>query len=118
LIYEIHEEHLNAPVRSIRMGLDRGEKCIYIADENTAGEVIKSLRAVGIDVDAAVKSGILTVANKPGTYLRQGHFEPDEMNGSLGEAAPIPGRLGERGSGSPPRGPRPSRTLSAEPTLG
>ena len=33
LIYESHEEHLNAPVRSIWMGLDRGEKCIYIADE-------------------------------------------------------------------------------------
>jgi signal transduction histidine kinase len=78
-IYESPEERLNAPVRSIQMGLGRGEKCIYVADENTVGEVIDTLRAVGTDIDAAVKSGILTIANKSGTYLRQGRFEPDEM---------------------------------------
>jgi hypothetical protein len=56
LIYESPEERLNVPVRSIQMGLGRGEKCIYVADVNTVGEVIDTLRAVGTDIDAAVKS--------------------------------------------------------------
>ena len=68
LIYESQEEHLDAPVRFIQMGLGRGEKCIYVADENTVAEVIDKLHAVGIDVGAAVRSGILTVASKQVTY--------------------------------------------------
>lgn len=62
LIYESPEERLNAPVRSIQMGLGRGEKCIYVAGENTVGEVIDTLRAVGTDVDAAVRSKLRNLA--------------------------------------------------------
>jgi hypothetical protein len=33
LIYESQEEQLAMPVPSIRMGLERGEKCIFVAPE-------------------------------------------------------------------------------------
>jgi signal transduction histidine kinase len=79
LIYESQEERLAVPVPSIRTGLERGEKCIYAADEKTASGVIEALHAMGIDVDEAVNSGRLTVASEKDTYLRDGHFEPDKM---------------------------------------
>jgi signal transduction histidine kinase len=79
LIYESQEEQLALPVPSIRMGLERGEKCFYAADEKTVSDVIEALRAMGIDVDEAVSSGRLTVASQEDTYLRNGHFEPDKM---------------------------------------
>jgi two-component system, chemotaxis family, sensor kinase Cph1 len=79
LIYESQEEQLAMPVPSIRMGLERGEKCIFVAPEKTASDVNEALHAIGIDVDDAVKSGRLAVASQKDTYLRNSHFEPDRM---------------------------------------
>ena len=79
LIYESQEEQLAMPVPSIRMGLERGEKCIFIAPENTLRDVNEALHAIGIDVDEAMNSGRLAVASQEDTYLRNGHFEPDRM---------------------------------------
>ena len=57
LIYESQEQQLTAPVPSIRMGLERGEKCILIADEKTASDVIEALHAIGIDVEIGGEFG-------------------------------------------------------------
>ena len=86
LIYESQEEQLAMPVPSIRMGLDRGEKCIFIAPEKTVSDVNEALHAIGIDVDEAVNSGTLAVVSQEGTYLRNGHFEPDKMIRFLADA--------------------------------
>ena len=79
LIYESQGEQLAMPVPSIRMGLERGEKCIFIAPEKTLRDVNEGLHAIGIDVDEAMNSGRLAVASQEDTYLRNGHFEPDRM---------------------------------------
>jgi len=79
LIYESQGEQLAMPVPSIRMGLERGEKCIFIAPEKTLRDVNEALHAIGIDVDEAMNSGRLAVASQEDTYLRNGHFEPDRM---------------------------------------
>ena len=63
LIYESQGEQLAMPVPSIRMGLERGEKCIFIAPENTLRDVNEALHAIGIDVDEAMNSGSLPVAS-------------------------------------------------------
>lgn len=79
LIYESREEQLAAPAPSIRLGLERGEKCIYIADEDTVNDVLGALHTIGIHVDEVVNSGRLTIVSQQDTYLRQSHFEPDKM---------------------------------------
>src|SRR6202011_1357419 len=79
LIYESQGEQLAMPVPSIRMGLERGEKCIFIAPEKTLRDVSEGLHAIGVDVDDAMNSGRLAVASQEDTYLRNGHFEPDRM---------------------------------------
>ncbi len=79
LIYESQGEQLAMPVPSIRMGLERGEKCIVIAPEKTLRDVNEGLHAIGVDVDEAMNSGRLAVASQEDTYLRNGHFEPDRM---------------------------------------
>jgi signal transduction histidine kinase len=86
LIYESQEERIAMPVPSIRMGLDRGEKCVFIAPEKTVSDVNEALHAFGIDVDEAVKSGRLAVASQEDTYLRNGHFGPDKMIRFLADA--------------------------------
>ena len=38
-IYENREEHYGVAIPFMQIGLDRGEKCIYIADDGTVGDV-------------------------------------------------------------------------------
>lgn len=79
LIYETKEEQFAVIVPFIRFGLERGERCVYIADENTARVVSDLLRSHGIDVDSALRSGALIIAEKQEAYLKQGYFDPDWM---------------------------------------
>lgn len=86
LIYETQEEQFAAVVPFIRIGLERGEKCVYIADDNTSARVIEAMSAGGIDTDGAIKAGALSVLTKQEAYLREGYFDPDRMIDFLKEA--------------------------------
>lgn len=86
LIYESLEEQMAAAIPFIRIGLERGDKCIYIADENTVESVMAAMREQGIDVDVQTASGALSVQTKQDSYLKQGSFDPDWMINFLTEA--------------------------------
>ncbi|MDD2922985.1 MAG: MEDS domain-containing protein, partial [Anaerolineales bacterium] len=79
LIYETRKEQFAAAAPFMRIGLERGEQCIYIADENTARAVTNALRADGVNTKAALASGALTIVSKRETYLKDGYFDPDAM---------------------------------------
>lgn len=79
LIYETQAEQFAALVPFISIGLERGEQCVYIADDNTAQIVLEALQAGGIDTDAAIRSGALAIISKREAYLKQGYFDPDWM---------------------------------------
>ena len=86
LIYETREEEFAVVIPFVRIGLERGEKCIYIADDNTTGAVLDAMRSHGIDVDSALRARALIVTNKQKAYLKQGYFQPDSMICFLTEA--------------------------------
>lgn len=89
LIYESREEQLAAVMPFMRIGLERGERCVYIADDNTVATVIEAMRAEGIDVDVALDSGALSVITKHETYLKEGRFDPEWMINFLKESAAV-----------------------------
>lgn len=76
IIYETQDEQLSAAIPFIRIGLDRGEKCVYIADDDTADALVDAIQQHGVDVDAAVRQGRLAIANKR-IYPHPGDFDPD-----------------------------------------
>jgi len=78
-IYESREEHYAVAIPFMRIGLDRGEKCIYIADDGTVGDVRDAMQAEGIDVDRATASNALVLSSKEQAYLEHGSFRPDWM---------------------------------------
>jgi len=78
-IYESPQEHYAVAIPFIRIGLDRGEKCIYIADDDTVGDVRQAMQSEGIDVDRAIASKALVLATKEQAYLEHGSFHPDWM---------------------------------------
>jgi len=78
-IYENPEEHYAVAIPFMRMGLDRGEKCVYIADDGTLGDVREAMHLGGINVDRATESNALVLATKEQAYLKRGSFDPDWM---------------------------------------
>ena len=78
-IYENREEHYGVAIPFMQIGLDRGEKCIYIADDGTVGDVRQAMQSEGIDVERATASKALVLATKEQAYLRHGSFNPDWM---------------------------------------
>lgn len=83
LFYRTHAEQFAVIVPFIAIGLKRGERCLYIADDNTVESVVSELKKGGVDVDGAQKSGTLTITTKHQTYLRHGIFEPARMTDDL-----------------------------------
>lgn len=78
-IYESPQEHYAVAIPFIRIGLERGEKCIYIADDGMVGDVRDAMQSEGIDVDRAIGSNALVLATKEQAYLEHGSFHPDWM---------------------------------------
>ena len=78
-IYESPEEHFAVAIPFIRIGLGRGEKCIYIADDGTEPVVRDAMEAAGIDVERAIATDRLVLATKDAAYLKRGSFDPEWM---------------------------------------
>ena len=86
LIYDKQDEQLDIIVPYLRMGLERGEKSVYIVDDTSAESVVMAMERHGIDVDAAMASGALAIITKHDAYLKNGEFDPDWMIGFLADA--------------------------------
>jgi signal transduction histidine kinase len=87
LIYDNQDEQLNIIVPYVRLGLERGEKSIYIVDGNSTESVSAAMERHGIDVDAATATGALAIITKHDAYVKNGEFDPDWMVDFLIEAA-------------------------------
>ena len=86
LIYENQAEQLDIVVPFLRLGMERGEKSVYIVDDNSPEAVIAAMERHGIDVAAATASGALAIITKHEAYLKNGDFDPDWMIAFLVEA--------------------------------
>ncbi|MGA7521391.1 MAG: MEDS domain-containing protein [Acidobacteriaceae bacterium] len=86
LIYDNQEEQLDIVVPFLRLGLERGEKSVYIIDDSDPAMVIAAMERHGIDVDAATATGALAIITKYDAYLKSGDFDPDWMIGFLAQA--------------------------------
>jgi hypothetical protein len=86
LIYENHEEQMGAIAPFVKNGLKRNERCVYIADENSAEDVSEVLRAIDEDVfGLAMREGSFSVLSQQETYFKGGYFSPEKMIGLLDE---------------------------------
>ena len=84
--YRTKAEQLETVIPFIAIGLERNEKCMYIAEDNTPSEIRRLLQEYGVDVLEAQKNGTLSVVTKHETYLRHGAFQPHKMIGELCDA--------------------------------
>ncbi len=85
IIYDNPEEQLNFVVPYLRRGLERGEKAVFIYDDNSPETVIEAMERHGVDVSAAAASGSLSIITKSHAYLKNGDFDPNWMIDFLGQ---------------------------------
>ncbi|MFC4550392.1 MULTISPECIES: MEDS domain-containing protein [Halorussus] len=78
LVYDSRKEQFAAVAPFVRQGLERGERCLYVAGENSREDVEEAMRDHGVDVDAALESGQLSIHDERETYLRNETFDADE----------------------------------------
>ena len=84
--YETEEEYRAVVPPFIRLGLERGERVIYLADLRAADSVVDALRGTGIQVEPFLERGQLTILTASSTYAPDGRFDPERMD------RPAPGR--------------------------
>lgn len=83
LFYRSKAEQFACVVPYIKIGLERNERCLYIADDNSAPLILRRLAEAGVDLDEAHERRALRVVTKSETYLRHGIFEPAKMISEL-----------------------------------
>ncbi|HKO19028.1 MAG TPA: MEDS domain-containing protein [Acidobacteriaceae bacterium] len=86
LMYDNAEQQRAIVVSFLREGLERGECCIFVADEHTTEEISALLTNAGIDARRFSDSGALKLTTKYAAYLRTGTFSPDFMIDFLGKS--------------------------------
>ncbi len=58
-----------------RAACDRGEKCLYVSFEESPRQIARNMRSVGVDVEALVRRGLLTVhAARPTAFGLELHL--------------------------------------------
>jgi len=77
--YESKQEQFRVVFPFLGSGLAKGEKCLYIADENSAAEIKAGLLVQGVDVDRCLTSGQLSIITAGESYLHLGRFDADDM---------------------------------------
>ncbi len=79
LVYENEKDHYAVAIPFIQIGLDRGDKCVYIADDGSETAVRDAMHARNIDVEQAIAAGRLVLETKDGAFLKNGSFDPEWM---------------------------------------
>ena len=77
--FHSHDEEYGALLPFIKEGFARGEKAFHIVDPKLRAEHRLRLASVGIDVEAAERSGQFELRNWADAYLRDGHFDQVRM---------------------------------------
>ena len=78
LVYRTEEEQFSAAIPFMSAGLERGQKCLYIAKEHPATALLEAMRAERVDVDSAIKQRAFELIDRHETYLQQ-LFTPHDM---------------------------------------
>jgi len=67
----------------IMIGLEGGERVLYIDRDEDPSAIILALQKLSIDTDSAMASGQLSIADSNSTYLPSGHFDAGKMTDLL-----------------------------------
>ncbi len=82
LLFSSQREQFEVIAPFLHMGLERGERCLYLADDITPKAIIGRLKAEGIEVENALEAKSLVIEVR-----KRGYFDPEFMIRLLKESA-------------------------------
>jgi two-component system, chemotaxis family, sensor kinase Cph1 len=80
LIYNDRVEQLATVIPYIKSGLELGEECLYLVNDNTAKNVIDAIKLTLFDIDKALASGALAILTKTDSYVKYKNFDSEWMD--------------------------------------
>ena len=87
LVFDSAGEAAEAVAAFLRVGFERGERCVHLADAESATGILPHLRAAGVDAGEALASGRLALVTDRDGFLRPGSLRPAEVEPLLAEKA-------------------------------
>jgi signal transduction histidine kinase len=87
ITYHRQEDRFAATVPFVRIGLERGERCVYVPDGDRGEALQAAMQSAGMDVGAALRSGAFSILDKNESYLPDGRFDAERMFDWLGRLA-------------------------------
>ena len=85
-IYDSREEQFEPTCRFIKVGLERKQRCLYIAEHLAPAAFMSLLETHGVNVKEATLNGSLQVLSGKDVRLKLGGFTPDAMFAFLKES--------------------------------
>ena len=86
-VYDSLEEQLAVAAHYIADGLQRDERCLYVAESKAALDCFRArLGTIGVDVDAAEAGTALLLQTSDQAHLLNGHFDSERMLKMLNES--------------------------------
>jgi two-component system, chemotaxis family, sensor kinase Cph1 len=76
-------EAFDSAVPFVVFGLERGERCLYMAGEEQLPQIQGALECAGVDVEREVRRGALSIISVQAFYLPNGAFEPEKVIGGI-----------------------------------
>ncbi|GEJ56041.1 MEDS domain-containing protein [Anaeromyxobacter diazotrophicus] len=87
LVFDSPGEAAAAVAAFLQVGLERGERCVHLAEAEGATAILPHLRGAGVDVGEALASGRLALVTDRDDFLRPGPLRPAEVEPLLAEKA-------------------------------
>ncbi|WGI18014.1 MEDS domain-containing protein [Methanonatronarchaeum sp. AMET-Sl] len=78
-VYSDREVSLSQISLFVVSGLERGEKCLYVADDRSKKDIVEFIDEQGVGVEGYLETGQLEFLTGKESYLKDGYFDPDEM---------------------------------------
>ena len=85
-IHDSSVDQLAVAVAFISVGLARGERCVFVADEHSVQEIVRAFEAARVDAARERGRGALRILTKGDTFLLSGGFHPEAMIDFLRQA--------------------------------
>lgn len=77
--FKSDEEKYRVLLPFIKDGFERGDKAVHVVHPDQSRHHLERLAAVGIDAVAAEQSGQLELRTSTEVYLRDGHFDQEQL---------------------------------------
>jgi PAS domain S-box-containing protein len=75
-IYENQAQDFAVSVPFLRVGLERGDRCLYIGDGGSDEDALAAMASGGIDVERHTRARALVITTRADAHLPSGSFDP------------------------------------------